>query len=254
MINASYLLLKGSRQSMSISQQKILIIGGTSGFGFEIARQSLQQKANVTITGRHQETLTQAVTTLSQFGTVAGTCLDAHDEYSITHFFADQEKFDHIISMLGGAMGGGFLDNTNEAIKTAIETKFYLDLYLAKSAPAHLADNGSLILTSGAGRRYDQAAGAIIGNQAINGLVQGLALELAPRLRVNSVAPTWTPTKLWRDVDQDQLTALKKQQAAASPLQRLSSPTEVAKTYLFLMDCTFITGQTITVDGGSTLR
>lgn len=46
MINASYLLLKGSRQSMSISQQKILIIGGMSGFGFEIARQSLQQKAN----------------------------------------------------------------------------------------------------------------------------------------------------------------------------------------------------------------
>lgn len=236
---------------MTLATQQLLIVGGTSGFGETVAQQALAAGATVHIIGHQPPHVTAAIERLKTTSTaVAGTALDAQDLTELTAFFKSAPKFDHIISFLGGAMGGGFLDNTVAAIREAVEAKFFANLQLSQLAAKQLKPGGSLILTSGAGGHPYDASGAIIGNQAINTLVAGLAVEMAPNYRVNAVAPTWTPTGLWRDKTPEQV----QQQAAdfsqGVPLKRVATKTEVASAYLYLMQNQFVTGQVLHVDGG----
>lgn len=79
-------------------------------------------------------------------------------------------------------------------------------------------------------------------------MTKTLALELAPQVRVNSVAPG---AILWPEHEEDDL---EKQQAVLNnvPMGRLGSESDIADTVFFLaVDATYITGQTIAVDGGS---
>ncbi|MCO7177074.1 SDR family oxidoreductase [Sporolactobacillus kofuensis] len=152
--------------------------------------------------------------------------------------------------MLGSAMGGGFLNNSIETIRQAVEDKFFSNLKLAQAVYQPINDDGTLTFTSGTGGHPAQASGAIIGNQAINTMVIGLAIELAPAIRVNAVAPTWTPTGLWRQLSEQELKVQTKQVADSTPLKRVASPTDVASAYVYLMTNHVITGQVINVDGG----
>ncbi|WAD00651.1 SDR family oxidoreductase [Levilactobacillus brevis] len=235
---------------MKLEQQRVLIVGGASGFGKAVAQQALQAGAQVHIIGHQQAHVDTTIAQLRSLGAIKGTALDAQSEAALTAFFEQQSAFNHVLSFLGGAMGGGFLDNSVAAIRQAIEDKFFANLQLSKMAATHLIDGGSLILTSGAGGHPADASGAIIGNQAINTLVAGLAVEMAPHYRVNAVAPTWTPTGLWRQLTPQ---AIQKQSAAFAkgvPLQRVATKDEVASAYLYLMSNDFVTGQVLHVDGG----
>ena len=89
---------------------------------------------------------------------------------------------------------------------------------------------------------------------ALGALVQGLAVELAPDIRANAIAPTFMDTPFWKDVPQAELEATKEQFAARVPLSRLGTVQEVAATYLHLMTNDFITGQVLAVDGGVMLQ
>ncbi|MFC6180950.1 SDR family oxidoreductase [Lactiplantibacillus daowaiensis] len=236
---------------MQLKQQRILIVGGTSGFGEVVAQQALAAGANVHIIGHTQAHVDAALQRLkATANAVAGTALDAQNASALTAFFDQAGEFDHVVSFLGGAMGGGFLDNTVAAIRQAIEAKFFANLQLSKIAARYLKAQGSLILTSGAGGHPYDASGAIIGNQAINTLVEGLAVELAPNFRANAVAPTWTPTGLWRDLTAEQVQQQATAFSAGVPLKRVATKTEVASAYLYLMQNDFVTGQTLHVDGG----
>lgn len=231
-------------------EQRILVVGGTSGFGMEITRQALQHGARVHIIGRTTAHVAAAVKKLGAPDRLMGTALEAENKDQLTAFFENNTGFDHVISMLGGAMGGGFLDNSVAAIRQTVEAKFFANLQLAQIASRHLNQHGSLIFTSGAGGRPDNASGAIIGNQAINTMVAGLAVELAPNYRVNAVAPTWTPTGLWRQLSAEQLATQTAEVSDGNPLKRVATPAEVATAYLYLMQNQFVTGQVLHVDGG----
>ena len=86
--------------------------------------------------------------------------------------------------------------------------------------------------------------------------MQGLASELAPRLRVNAVAPTFMggQTAFWKDVPAADLEQASAAFSEGVPLQRLGTVDEVASAYLYLMTNRFITGQCLAVDGGVMLR
>lgn len=236
---------------MTLTDKHILIIGGTSGFGLAVARQAVLQKADVTIVGRHVDRVNHAVEQLQNMYTqVRGLTLDATKPADLAQLFDQPERFDHVVSMLGGAMGGGFLDNSLADIRAAVEAKFFDNLRVAQTASKHLNPGGSMIFTSGSGGSPATASGAIIGNHDINLMVEGLAVELAPDYRVNAVSPTWTPTGLWRDMSAEDKQAQETAFAQGVPLQRVSKPEEVASGYLYLMDNAFITGQVLRIDGG----
>ena len=236
--------------TQSLQNKHILIVGGTSGFGLEIARQASALGATLTLVGRDAD---KARTVADSLPRARGLSLDATTDAGLAALFEQVPAFDHLVSTLGGAMGGGFLGASEATIRETVEGKLFANMRLARAAAPHLAPGGSLTFTAGSGGRPDNASGAILGNQGIATLVRGLAVELAPNARANAVAPTWTPTPLWRDVPQADVEATRQTFAAKIPLGRTGAPSEVAQAYVFLMTCDFITGQTLVVDGGLSL-
>ncbi|HYC80431.1 MAG TPA: SDR family oxidoreductase [Solirubrobacterales bacterium] len=85
---------------------------------------------------------------------------------------------------------------------------------------------------------------------AVHQLTRGLALELAPRVRVNAVAPGYVDTPLAAPVMDDE----EKRRAIEQriPLGRVADPAEIAPTARFLLgpEARYLTGQIVTVDGG----
>ncbi|MFG0634653.1 SDR family oxidoreductase [Pseudomonas sp. xss_2] len=243
-----------SREQGILLGKRVLILGGSSGFGFGIAHLAHAQGANLILVGRDGGKAEQAAKSIRDSGgEVISRGLDATDSAALRSLLEEIGPIDHAVSMIGGAMGGGFLQAELETIRGAIEDKFFANLQIARTLAPYLVEGGSLTLTGGAGGRPDNASGAIVGNEAISTLVRGLAVELAPKVRANAVAPTWTPTPLWRDVTAADVEATKAHFLQLIPLGRTAEIEEVASTYIFLMQCGFITGQTITVDGGLSL-
>jgi NAD(P)-dependent dehydrogenase (short-subunit alcohol dehydrogenase family) len=92
--------------------------------------------------------------------------------------------------------------------------------------------------------RYKQYVPYYVAKRGVLGLTEGLALELAPEILVNAIAPG--PILRPPDLTAEEEEEVKK----ATPLQRWGGAEEIAKTVLFLIETDFITGECIRVDGG----
>jgi NAD(P)-dependent dehydrogenase (short-subunit alcohol dehydrogenase family) len=230
----------------------VVIIGGSSGIGLEVGVQARAQGAKLVLVGRTADKVKHAAAQVGA-GTVALTA-DAHDHETLEDLFTRLPPFDHLVSLVGDTMAGGYLDAPLEVMRHVVESKFWTNLLIGRLAAARIRDGGSLVFTSGTGARAHEASASYMANSALSCMVEGMASELAPRVRVNVVAPTFMDTALWRDRDHDYVQRRKEGFAAVAALKRLGTPEETAHAYVFLMTNTFTTGQTIKVDGGVMLR
>ncbi|HEY0188018.1 MAG TPA: SDR family oxidoreductase [Cellulomonas sp.] len=234
-----------------LAGRTVLAVGGTSGFGLAVATRAASAGARVLLVGRDATKVDAVRAALRATGAdVDGRAVDVADPDALAGLADGLDGVDHLVSTVGGAMGGGFLDAPYEVIHRTVEDKLFLNLRLARAVAPHVRPGGSLVLTAGTGGRPQGASGAVVGNEAIATLVRGLAMELAPQVRVNAVAPTWTPTPLWRDVPAADVERTAADMAAAIPLGRTATVEEVAEGYLFLLTHPFVTGHTLPVDGG----
>jgi NAD(P)-dependent dehydrogenase (short-subunit alcohol dehydrogenase family) len=87
---------------------------------------------------------------------------------------------------------------------------------------------------------------------AVEALTRALAMELAP-IRVNAVAPGVVRSNLWRDMSEDDHSAMYASLAQALPAGRAGEVGDVAETFLYLMRNGYSTGTVVTIDGGSVL-
>lgn len=236
----------------SLNGKTLLIIGGSSGIGLRVAERAAAEGAQLIIAGRNQDRLAEVRPGLLAIGAekVSVVRLDAHDHAALAEFFARQQEFDHMVSMVGDVMGGGFATADMSVIRHVMESKFFTNVRIGQLAATRLRPGGSMVFTSGTGGRAQHACASYVGNLGINALVEGLAAELAPRIRVNAVSPTWTLTPFWRDVAPTQLANTRAHFEQSIPLRRLASIDELADAYLFLMRNGFVTGQHLAVDGG----
>ncbi len=112
-----------------------------------------------------------------------------------------------------------------------------------------------LFSTVAVGQGFANHAVIAAAKGGVEGLVRSLAAELAPKVRVNAIAPSLTRTPLAAPLLQNETVA--KAIAQLHPLQRLGEADDVASLAAFLLgpNSTWITGQVFGVDGGrSTLR
>ncbi|WP_066092190.1 SDR family oxidoreductase [Xanthomonas massiliensis] len=234
-----------------LKDKTLVVIGGSSGIGLRVAQLAAAEGARLVLVGRDGGRLEAARAGLATRGAAVETRqADAHDHAALEALFAGLPAFDHLVSMIGDVNGGGFLANDLATIRHVIESKFFTNVRIGQLAAARLREGGSLVFTSGTGGRAQDACGSYVGNLGIDALVEGLAVELAPRARVNAVSPTWTPTPFWRDVPHAQVEATRLHFEQTIPLRRTATIDELATAYLFLMKNGFVTGQHLAVDGG----
>ena len=234
-----------------LAQCTVAVIGGSSGIGEQIAHQARSLGADVVITGRDPGRLAEAARRIDARRALP---LDAHDDDAVDAFFARLGPIDHLVSMVGDSMAGGFLTTPPATMRHTLDSKFWANWTIARHASPRLRPGGSITFTAGTGGRPHDISGSYVANLALGALVQGLAVELAPDVRVNAVAPTFMDTPFWRDMPRPDLEAMRSQIVARVPLARLGTIEEVATAYLHLMTNGFITGQVLAVDGGVMLQ
>jgi len=127
-------------------------------------------------------------------------------------------------------------------------------LWSGLASKAWMTDNGGAIVNTASlgGMVAEKGIGVYNASKAaLIHLTKQLAMELAPAVRVNAVAPGVVRTKLAEALWVDQEHAV----AAATPLGRIGEPDDVASAILFLASdaARWITGETLVVDGGQLL-
>jgi NAD(P)-dependent dehydrogenase (short-subunit alcohol dehydrogenase family) len=239
---------------MSLTNQRAIVFGGTSGIGLATAKALVDEGANVVVVGRQREKVARALEIIER--NVTGEAVDATSVEQVRDFFKKAGPFDHLVITLSSSLGMGELRTLDMAmLHRAFEGKFWAHLTVAQASLDTLRPDGSLTLvTAGSAREPVPGAsglGAI--NGALEAMIPSWAAELQP-LRVNAVSPGVIATPWWDAVPPEQREALWAQHAAQLPVKRVGQPEDVAQAILFLINNTFITGNIIACDGGAHIK
>lgn len=233
-----------------MSQQHIVILGGSSGIGLACARELLAAAHRVTLAGRDPQRLARAAQTLQ--GDLATLELDAAATDGLEDAFARIGRFDHLVLALGSGKGvGPFASISLAEVRLGFEEKFFPHFAAAQAALPWLRSDGSITFVSAvtAQAALPGTAGVGAANAAIAALVPILAAELRP-LRVNAVSPGVIDTPWWDFLEEAQRMALFAEYAAKTPVGRVGQPEDVAQAMALLITNGFISGQVLTCDGG----
>jgi len=234
----------------SLNNQRILVIGGSSGIGLAIAAATADAGASVTIASRNQEKLTAVATKLG--GAVHIAVLDTGDNGLLERFFEKQMSWDHVVVSAAQTRVGSVRSLSLTDAKAAMESKFWGAYRVARVA--HINDGGSLTLVSGFLSERPSATAVLQGavNAALEALARGLALELAP-VRVNAVSPGMIKTPIWNDLPSEKRKGMFEATAEHLPVRKIGKPEDIANAVLFSMTTTYATGSTVRVDGGGVI-
>lgn len=236
---------KGS--SVTLQDQRVVVLGGTSGIGLATAQLAAGQGASVIVASSNSSSVRRALASLPRPAT--GQVVDLTDSRAVTAFFASLDPFDHLVFTAGEALtllDVGAMDLARA--RQAFELRYFGALGAVSAAVPRLRPGGSVVLTTGAagdrpGPGWSVAA-SICG--AMDSLVRALAVELAP-LRVNAVKPGVVRTPLWQDaLDYGET-------ADRLPVRRVGEPEDIAAAYVYLMNQPYATGSIVSVDGGHVL-
>ncbi len=239
---------------------KIIIYGGSGGIGSATARLLHAKGKDLHLVGRNGDATTAVANELG----VSYTIGDVTDTSLFGNVIEELKASEAVCDGLIYAVGSINLGSLNRLSEADFLNDFQVNaLGAALAAQAALpllkksTQNPSILLFSSVATLQGFSFHASVGmaKGAVNGLVLALAAELAPKIRVNAIAPSLTRTPLAQNILANEKMA--ESLANLHPLPRLGEAQEMAKLASFLVseDADWITGQVISIDGGrSTLR
>ena len=240
---------------MDFTNKNVIITGGTTGIGLATAKAFINAGANVWITGRNADNLKQASREIDspKLTTVVSDTSKLADISVLEQAFAESGNKLDVLFLNAGIGTFEPIEKVTEAdfdaqFNTNVKGNFFT---LQKLLP-HLADGASVLFTSSSAATAANLGTSIYSatKGALNKIAQIAANELSPRkIRVNVISPGPIETPGLNTVASAEAKAFL---AAATALQRLGHPDEIAKTVLFLASdaASFISGTEIVADGG----
>lgn len=247
-----------SLSRFSLDAKYALVIGGTSGIGKAIARGYLEAGARVIVAGRNAEKLKRALADLAPHGEVYGYQADVSDQaglrglVSIT--LAHHGRIDVLVNCQGITLLKAAEEFTPDDWDMIINTDLKSVFFACTEVGRHMLGRGSGAIVNIASlashRGWPRSALYAIAKTGVLSLTQTLAAEWAARgVRVNAISPGFFMTELNRDKMSPERKALA---LARTPAGRFGEVDELvgAAIYLASPAATFVTGETIAVDGG----
>jgi NAD(P)-dependent dehydrogenase (short-subunit alcohol dehydrogenase family) len=228
----------------------VVVVGGSSGIGLEVARQAKQAGADVAIAGRSAEKLEAAA---HEIGGASMAVADIADEMAVARLFEGLGSVDHVFVSAGGLTAGPLVTADLRSFKQGVDERIWGNLHVIRAAAPKMS-GGSITLMSGI-RAERPAPGTSMTTAlvaAVEGLTKALALELAP-IRVNAVAPGWVDTPLVRGLLASNTDAVLSAEGAKLPVRRTGRPEDLGQAVLFLMTNGYMSGEILHVDGGGRL-
>ena len=233
----------------TLTDQRVLIVGGAKYLGATIARAAAEQGAHVIIGARDEGRARALATDLPSAETVL---LDLADEDSIDTAASRVGPVDHIVITASTHHNVPVADLEHDGIVAAFETKVVGPMLVAKHFAPNMPDTGSITLFSGTAAWNPSPGLTVMGvtNGAVSFLASHLAKELAP-LRVNAISPGITDSGTWDGLDEDSQQAMYEGAAQGSLAGRVGTSRDIADAALWLLRSSYVAGETIHVDGGS---
>ena len=240
-----------------------LITGASRGIGLAIAQRIVDEGGTVVITARKQEALDAAVAQLGlglgeeRVVAVAGRSDDADHRAEVFAMIAERfGHLDHLVNNAGiNPAYGPLADVSADIMRKTFEVNVLATLEWARGAvAAGLMPAGSSIVNISSIAGVAAARGIAfygVTKGALITLTLQLASELAPGIRVNSVAPAVIKTDFARALYEGH----EAEAAAQYPLARLGEVADIAGPVAFLLsdDAAWITGQNLVIDGGASM-
>ena len=236
-----------------------IVTGAGRGIGAAVAVTFARAGADVVVAARTKEQLDQVAATVAEAGrraVVLPLDVSADDAAQRLVAAATEEfgRIDVVVNNAGGTYPRPFLDTSPRFLDEAFHFNVTTAFTLSRAAAPHLlaSDNASIInITSAIGRLRDRGYAAYgTAKAALSHLTRLLAADLAPRVRVNGIAPGAIATSALDLVAGDP--ALRAQVESKTPLRRLGDPDDIAYAALYLASRAggYVTGKILDVDGG----
>jgi NAD(P)-dependent dehydrogenase (short-subunit alcohol dehydrogenase family) len=231
--------------------QSVLMVGRGSGIARAVTLAARDAGAKVVAAGRDKDTLAAAYAGEPAISTET---VDLTDEASIAALGEQLGSVDHAVSTASARAWGRIADLDRDAIRLSFDTKVIGALMLAKHLAPRMNEGGSFVIFSGvaAAKIAVGTLGVAITNGAADVLARSLALELAP-IRVNAISPGVIDTGAWDALGAQGKADYFADARTRNPARRIGTVEDIANGVLFALTSTFLTGQTLHIDGGEPL-
>ena len=222
--------------------KNILLIGGNSGIGLETAKLLKSQGANLIAASRSSDQLEALGISVQPFDAENPSELDLPEHLDGLIYFPGTINLKPFHRLTSADFQKDFQINCLAAVQV-----------IQQALPAlKKSDSASIVMFSTVAVAQGMAFHASIAaaKAAVEGVVKSLAAELAPKIRVNAIAPSLTDSPLASQLLGNE--AKKEAAAKRHPLQQVGRPEDIAQIASFLLSdsSSFLTGQIIRPDGG----
>jgi NAD(P)-dependent dehydrogenase (short-subunit alcohol dehydrogenase family) len=240
---------------MNFKGKNVVITGGTTGIGLATAKAFINDGATVWITGRNEANLQKASAEINSpnLKTVVSDTSKLVEIEILEKAFAESgSKLDVLFINAGIAVFTPIEHATEADFDAQFNTNVKGHFFTLQKLIPHLADGSSVVFTSSTVATASNVGTSVYSatKGALNKIAQIAANELAERkIRVNIISPGPVQTP---GLEYAVPAEAKPHLAAATALQRLGDPDEIAKAVLFLASdaASFITGTELVADGG----
>jgi NAD(P)-dependent dehydrogenase (short-subunit alcohol dehydrogenase family) len=250
---------------MEFENKTVIVTGGGSGIGKEVARQFHERGANVVIVGRSEKKLARAASNIDiaseRVAAVAGDIAKPETAKRVVQEARDRfGGVDILINNAGIFEPKPFLDLTEQDYDRFLDTILKGKFFMAQEAARAMQQRGAGAIVHTGSMWALQAVGATpssaysAANAGVHQLVKNLAIELAgDNIRINAVAPAVVETPVYNSfMSDEQVAETLPTFNAFHPIGRNGQPKDVAEAILFLASekASWITGSILSVDGG----